>query len=603
MKKYIKELLILSAILFVGCGGDSSYEDISGAYTNKKLPTIEKNTIPDLLIVKDTSMGKVFRKIGDKGYGLELLKNEARFFYQKQLDMNMNLGYIDSIWNQVEEYCKFSDMCEIPNEKIIFTYTESLYKRDIKLLNEHMKKMKDKYRIVALKDNLKQIVGKKFKLGPAKLIIHKEGIYKYELITREKKGQEDGIYAEKSTVKWNEENKRYSIKEEINIYTENNISVEFKYEKKEAEKLSIFLINGLKERVRNKILELKEKEEKIYFKQTSDIYEMSFDQKNPTLRAVTEGYLGDSGGRLTRSDQEGVYKETFDSEGNTLTTIDCLPSNISDKMEDDFCKINDPSIVKGILSKNFYSLSLSFQDIGKYPYDALPNPKSAIKFYNDNRLHAVIDCSVFDADYKVSNRGIKFSNIRKTVSEDLKCLYNSVEKNFEDFLKKEYLFPEDGFNSAYGLWPTFDKIRKSDFNFEDFNQALYINKYVDSPLMNSVFRIHSASFMTNYITNHSYRFENKPKIKIVDDVITIELVDVTFEALVEVVDIKHIRFKNVHRYSKNNVVYLTEDEKIFASVIENFLKDIVSVIGTGIVDFRGKELRFKAYTSLDFEEL
>ena len=138
MRMFVKILLVVSGVLFVGCGGGSSKDggknlpETSTAYINKKLPVIQENSIPEILLDERSGnpkkIKKQYKKIGELSSGYTQLKEKATFFYEKQLQMNMELGYMDSVWKQIESHCKGKNICNIPNGEIVFTYTNALYR-------------------------------------------------------------------------------------------------------------------------------------------------------------------------------------------------------------------------------------------------------------------------------------------------------------------------------------------------------------------------------------------------------------------------------------------------------------------------------------------
>jgi hypothetical protein len=372
MKILLKMILVVSTVLLVGCGGGGSSENGSknpteetSSYINKKLPVIQENSIPDSLLDRKSSKSKKIKKqykeVGEQSSGYAQLKEKAAFFYKKQLQMNMELGYMDSIWEQIESYCHGKDICNVPSGKILFTYTNALYKRDIALITKYEEKTGIEYQNNGiLKEDLKTIIGQSAKLSSARLITDDEAEYTYVLSTEQLGDQEENPNLERSIVKWNDNNQNYFIREEVEGTIDGKSSgnpdwTQFEYLEIDGEKISKFSNADNFFRYDSEVLEFKEKEDGS----------IHFIQDNPSDFAAyhAEGTLANEGGEMTFSDTEGYYLyETFDTEGKILTTISCdgaitNPKNISDT---DSCSIQDPSVIKDILLKSIYSLAQPF---------------------------------------------------------------------------------------------------------------------------------------------------------------------------------------------------------------------------------------------------
>ena len=618
-------MLMASTVLLVGCGGgggastpsvvttdgDSNPPEVlETIYINQKLPVIQENSIPDTLLEVKTSNSKKtkkqYKEIGELSSGYTQLKIKAAFFYKKQLQMNLELGYMDSIWGQIESYCNGKDICNVPSGKITFTYTNALYKRDIELITKYEEKTGIEYQNNGiLKEDLKTIIGQSAKLSSAKLVTDDVAEYKYVLSTEQLGDQEENPNSERSIAKWNDDNNNYLMRVEIGE-TNGEISYsQFEYIEIDEEKRSRFTSNH--QGFYDESLEFKEKEDgSIYFVQ---------DNPDDFVTYHAEGFLNEEGGKMTFSDTEGYYLyETFGKDGNILTTISCHgvinnPQEISDT---DSCSIQDPSIIKKILVDNIYSLSQLFWDVSNALPTSGPEHQTMLKFDENNSLLAIVDCTTFNADYNVEEYGISFSNIKKIIATDLKCLYPQIQDNFETVINKGLPFmnavdnPVPGkrhFNTLFGFFPNLGSVSRADFNLTKFIEKLHADKYVDSPLMNSVFKIKSIQDYYHKEGGKRYLLIHTPNIKIEKKKIIIDLLDATFDADIIVLDPTHIKFVNINRVKKSNVSYpadKTNSDKVFTNVIEEFLNETIEVsLATtdyAFITFSGTNLTFRGST-------
>jgi hypothetical protein len=242
-----------------------------------------------------------------------------------------------------------------------------------------------------------------------------------------------------------------------------------------------------------------------------------------------------------------------------------------------------------------------------------------LKFDENDSMLAVVDCSTFVANYQIGEYGISFSNVKKTISPKLKCLYPQIQSNFEKVLKDGLPFmhavddPIKGnshFSTLFGFFPNLGSTSRVDFDLDKFYEDLHINEYVDSPLMNSVFEIKSVHDYSHKDGGQQYLLINAPQIKIENKKIIVDLLDATFDADIEVVDPTHIKFTNINRVNKSNVTYPddinltcveenvgteneciedpysdnTNSDKIFAGIIEDFLNETIKVY-SGVTDY------------------
>jgi len=644
MRIFVKILLVMSGVLFVGCGGGGGTSGDGGknppgssaVYINKKLPVIQENSIPEVLLegksVNSKKIKKQYKEIGELSSGYSELKKKAVFFYKKQLQMNMELGYMDSIWVQIESYCKGKDICNVPNGEIVFTYTKALYKRDIELITKYEEKTGIEYQNNGiLKEDLKTIIGQSAKLSSAKLVTDDEAEYKYVLSTEQLGDQEENPNVERSVVKWNDDNDNYFIREEVEGTINGKSSgkpdwTQFEYIETSGEKISKFVRKDNFLNYGNENLEFREKEDgSIYFVQ---------DEPNEYITYHAEGSLSEEGGKMTFSHTEGYYLyETFDRDGEILTTISCdgVINDLQNISDTDSCSIQDPSIIRDILLKNIYSLDQPFWDASNGLPTSGPEHHTMLKFDENDSLFAIVDCATFTANYKVEEYGISFSNIKKTIATDLKCLYPQIQDNFETVLNKGLPFmnavddPVPGkshFNTLFGFFPNLGSVSRADFNLTKFIEKLHADKYVDSPLMNSVFNIQSTQEYSHGAGGGGYLLLSSTSIKVEGSKIVVDLVDATFDADIEVVDPRHIKFMNVNRVNKSNVVYPDDvnltcieenvgtanecfndpysdsinSDKVFADIIEEFLDETIEVyLATtdySFITFFGSELSF-----------
>jgi len=607
-------MLIVSTVLLVGCGGGGTSKDggknpsgTISSYINKKLPVIQENSIPDILLDgKSSKSKKQYKEIGEQSSGYTQLKEKAAFFYKKQLQMNMELGYMDSIWEQIESYCKEKDICNVPNAEIVFTYTNALYKRDITLITKYEEKTGIEYQNNGiLKEDLKTIIGQSVKLSSAKLVTDDEAEYKYVLSTEQLGDQEENPNLERSIVKWNDDNDNYFIREEVEGTIDGKSSgkpdwTQFEYSEKDGEKVSIFVSKDNFLGYDNEHLEFREKDDEVHFVQ---------DEPNEYMDEASyyaEGVLSSIGGSMTVVGAGESTYEKFDENGLLLSTVKCLDivKDFNNIPEHAWCSINDPSLIKKYITKSVYGLGAAFGDDFGYiaSSDSDIVSKNMIKFDDNNTLFAIIDCTKFTADYTTSNKGIIFSNIVRTPLDNLMCLDSTNQDMFEEFLQQGY---NGGYDIAFDFWPMFDNLGTvTDFNMTQFYDLLNEGKFVNAPLINSVFDIKTTYDYTNVETGLYFKFEHKPNIKVEDEKIIIELLDANFTAELEVVDSRHIKFKNAIRTNKMNVIYPVDinetpcipvheedcmvdpydamfdtkyGERIFADIIEVFLDEVIEV--------------------------
>jgi len=292
-------------------------------------------------------------------------------------------------------------------------------------------------------------------------------------------------------------------------------------------------------------------------------------------------------------------------------------------------KVGYAYLAKFYMTQNIFEMGPAFNIDKDFTPLSSPEYKSIVAFSLDNEMLAVIDCSLFTADYIVEDYGIFFSNISREVSDDLKCLYSDVEDNFEKVLNKGIYFNNavyddnlqiSNYDPRFKLFPNFDVLSKvKDFNFTKFEEKLYKSEYVDSPLMNSVLNIQNAFEYKHVGIDKYFSFMTFPQIHIEDKRIYINLLDASFEADIIVVDATHIKFANVTRVNKENVTYPTDiecdsnaesenecledpytdnyfSEKFFADIVETFLHEIidVSLYSTDytFVQLKGSQLEF-----------
>jgi len=632
MRMLMKTVLVLSGLLLVGCGGGGAPQDLAQnqqdntlVYQNKTMPVISENTVPEVF----SNSAEVSNSIGNKSfklsktnevesYGFRELQKNMRFFYSMQLEMNMNLSYYDSIWNQIETYCGDSTTCEILDSKIVFTYTKALYNHDLELIELYQKKTSDYDSYADFIVNGKELIGTKIPLSSASLVRDQNTGYDYVLTSDILSMDEESPTVGTSTLKWNTDHSKYLLRDNYHVTGGDDIYVQFKYSDNIEQKESEFSTNNYYTSGTNAILRFIEKDKKIEFLENIDF--------GDGIVSYAEGYLDDNGGRMVSfTEPEGV-DERFDSEGNILTEIKCsdmihLDTDYTNLANDISCDIGDPVILKDIITKNVYSLgSAIFEDDATFTPTSVPSSKTMVKFEDNNTLFAIIDCSTFTADYNISNTGIKFSNIVRTISPELQCLYPKNEDKFEDFLKNGY---NQGYSTTFDFLPLFDNVGSAaDFNKTKFIEQLHADTFVDSPLMNSVFKIQSVTDYTNVKSGKYMVLLSDTQVKVENNKIIIDLLDAKFDADIEVVDPTHIKFVNVNRVNKTDVTYpedvnlscpeenldtpdecmedpytdSTNSDKIFADIVERFLNETVEVTGATtdytFINFIGSEISF-----------
>jgi hypothetical protein len=633
MKNAIKSLLVAVAMLVVGCGGDKNTKnDTDKAYQNQKLPSVKDEAIPDVLLGGNSSsslsQAKLSSQADEVSAGFTTLKEKAQFFYKKQLEINMELGYMDSVWGQIEDYCQGKSVCNIPSGKIVFTYTEALYARDMQLIETYEGKTGDTMTYGDYKNDMKSLVGTKFKLLSAKLTVDEGSEYTYVLETEHYGFQAENPNIEYAIVKWSDGGKQYLVREEIvgtidGKRTGTPSWVQYEYRESDGNSVNIFTAKDNFLGYDNEYLKFGENED-------GSIY---FTQDYPTDQGPfhAEGILTSEGGEVTFSGPEGYYlHETFDREGRILTSTSCNPENALDS---DSCSIQDPAVIKKILLENIYTLSSPFWGEDEETPTSAPVHHTMLRFDENDTMFAVVNCSTYVADYRVGEYGISFSNVKKTVSPELKCLYPQIQSNFEKMLENGLPFmqavddpihEDQHFNPAFGFFPNLESTSREDFNIESFYEKLYANEYVDSPLMNNVLKIRSASWYSNLNSGKYFLLLSSPEypeIHVENKKIHIDLIDATFDADIEVIDSTHIKFVNIHRVDKSDVEYpedtdsncqeedteegeceedpnydSTNSDKIFAGIVERFLNETISV-SSGVTDyfqirFTGSEMAF-----------
>jgi len=626
---------LVSLLLLVGCGGGGSESGNSPSrtqeiseeiYQNSNLPAM-KESVPSSLINKNNEReyNKVNQKVGDESTGFKLFQESLGYFYFKQMEMNMNLSYMDSVWSQIETYCQEKQSCLIPQNKIIFTYSQELYNHDIHLIEIYEEKSGDVKSFSILKDSLKAKIGEKSKLGEGKLVKLVDSPYDYELKVDISNVTFDNDKLITIT-KWNKENTLYEVREELidgynfdrgicnnrnsgiiylgfdynntldstdNLYTygyDMNCSSETIGVEEDAQSSYI-----QKHKQQIQLLELSDK-----IKLTEHISDKIIDGNyNTPLEFQAEGEVRENGGYMIFSDSEGYYyKEKFDLEGNILENINCMQESSNDF---DTCILNGVDSIKKIITNNVYEVGV-FSDT---PVNAIAT-HSAVFFNENNRLKAYINCSIFIADYSLDDKGITFSNIEEENNRSLVCLDNSYQANFRNFLEMGYQFSEEGYVVWNGLSAELDTIgKKSEFDESAFMRSLTKNRYVDSYTMNNIFKVTSwDNAFLNPTTNKNYFLGSTPSMYIQNEKIYIDLIDATFEADLNVVNNDVLQFMNVIKTTKTDVIYPTrsctnepglnecldgdtslayEDEE-FTRVIEEFLNKDVLVSNSGVVD-------------------
>ena len=601
-------------------------------YRIKKLPIIKESAIPKQVVVKKSATkqveARVYREIGQRSEGFTRLHEESKFFYQQQLMMNMDLGYIDSIWEQINSYCDNENSCAIPENQITFKYTKALYNRDSKLIKDYELKTKDTQIFLELKKSLKHNIGKEVKLGAIELTTKNSSKYHYTLKTHGLIKSEIKI---NSIIKWNEDNSSFSIQETfIDTRTDikepkNNKVVSYSFDSNNETKINKFTYYENFAETVNQEIEFIEKEDgSIYFNSNKKY-------KEANLNFHAEGSLAQFGGDITYSVEGNYLHETFDENGIIQTIIKCFNPNtdIKNINEGDFCEIQDTRIIKNYLTSHIFTLSMLFININDFTPTSSPQLHSYVKFDTNNSMVAVVNCTTFRARYKIGEYGITFDNISTEVDSSLKCLYPYAENNFDYILKNGQFynnsiddtdFEKSHFDMAYGLWPNFDSQDRNNFDFKEFYKKLHTKKYIDSPLIDAVFHIKHTYFFSD--SNYKlYRLSQDPQVIIEDNKIVIDILDAHFVADIEVVNPTHIKFNNIKRENKENAQYPNNDscsnseigsdeciedllidgqysDRVFAKNIEEFLNETIEVSAASTdyktIRFKGSNLIFEA---------
>lgn len=635
MHVFTKIITSVGLFVFIGCGGgggasDSSLDkdnSSSEIYENTTLPKIKDTTIPEVLLEKNrvnSSKVNIFSKNeNSKSNGFIQLRERVGDFYFRQMNMNINLSYVDSVWTQIESYCKDDEICNIPKDKIAFTYTQQLYNHDIKLISIYEQKSGDTISFRDTKETLKDKIGEKTMLGETTLITLEDSQFNYELKVDISNATIDNDNLT-TIVRWNDSKSLYQIREELlngyngdkGICTDRknsliysgfdynnsldlvNSTFEYGYDANCISTSSSFEGEVKNEYIQkhNRLFNLLELPNKIKITEHISDKIVSNEYHTP-LDYYLEGEVKENGGFVIASDTEGFYNhELFDIDGNIISEISCI-GDASHDLED--CTVAGVELIKSIVVKNFYKVGW----FDNSPINVVEE-HSAVFFNEDNTLNAFINCSTFKADYHLDNSGIVFSNIKEENNSSLVCLDDSYEKNFRSFLKKGYEFNSEGFVVWNGLSAELDVVdNKSKFDKDTFLSALTKNRYVDSYTMNNLFKVHSLGIreVFNPSENRTYFLSKQPNMKIENDKIYFDLIDATFEADIQVVDNDRIKFKNINKIDKENIVYphrdctnepgenecLDGDESLqyedngFANVIEKFLNSSVSVSNSG----------------------
>jgi hypothetical protein len=648
MNRIIQIVFLLGGLTFVGCGGGESTspegsgstelphlsgdepvnnneEMVNGMYENSHLPSLNNDTIPEALLRKKSELRyhKMYQKLPEKGNGLQLFQESLGYFYFKQMEMNMNLSYLDSVWKQIEMYCKEKTSCSIPKDIIEFTYTEALYNHDVQLIEIYEAKSGDLESFRDIKGVLKNRVGEMTKLGEAKLLTLSASSYDYELkvdISNVTLDNDELI----TITKWSRNHSVYQIREELfNGYNFDQgicrdresgvIYTEYDYNKSsqridnlytygydvicksetETNKSSTFL------QKHNHEIQLLELMDKIKLKEhISD--RIADENYNVPLNYYLEGELTEEGGYVLASDNEGFYNnEKFDTEGNIVSNISC----IGDKGNNlDDCTIKGEALIKSIVTENVYKVgwlyvSPSFNTLAEH---------SAVTFNEDNTLEALINCSIFKADYRLDNSGILFSHIQEESNTSLLCLDGSFAESFRIFLKNGHEFNDEGYVVWNGLIADLDVVeKKSKFDRNVFMANLTENRYVDSYTMSNLFKVTSwDGIFLNPMSNENYLLHSTPSMHVQNEKIYIDLIDANFEADIHVINNDLLRFSNIVKTDKKEVVYPTRtcsneaganecldgderlnyQDKLFRDVIQEFLNNDVQVSNSGVVD-------------------
>ena len=333
-----------------------------------------------------------------------------------------------------------------------------------------------------------------------------------------------------------------------------------------------------------------------------------------------EGELNEDGGYVISADSDGYYhNETFDREGNIIIVINCTSGVNTDKDNLEECSITGAEAIKNIITKNLYSVG---------PFILVPDinvmqTHSSVMFNEDNTFEAIVNCSRFQANYTIDNKGIWFSQIQEETNSSLTCLSKQQESNFNDFLKSGFSFGESGYVVWAGLMGELATIgEKSEFDKKDFINKLTENRYVDSITMNNIFNVKSwDGFFHNPSENKEYFLGTSSSMRIENEKIYIDLIDASFVADIQVIDNDNVKFTNVNRTNKNNVVYPSRncsdesgpdectdgydaskqfDDKIFTKVVEDFLNEGIMVSnegvpGNGRLWFHNENISFHSY--------
>jgi len=615
MKQLLQFFLIFILFLMVGCGsGGSSNSDepvIIEEYKNSTLPEISEKVIPDVLLDKSNKLSKK-----EKSNGFLNLRERVNYFYFRQINMNMELSYIDSVWNQIDTYCKGKKICDIPKDKISFTYTQSLYNHDIALIERYEKKSLNILLFKDAKKDLKDKIGEESFLGASRLTRLSNSNFDYKLqanisnITL----NDDNLT---TIINWNKRETLYSMREELYngengdrgicidrtgsvIYTgfDYNKSLEsidnsFSYGYK-ADCFSPDNVNSKYIQKYDTLLNLLELPTKIKLTEDSS-YKIISQEYNTPLNSHLEGEVTESGGYVISSDTEGFYiHEKFDIEGNIIDSINCIGDEDDDL---DSCIIRGKEAIKSIIVKNVYKVGV----FEKAPVNILAT-HSAVFFNEDNSLNAFINCSTFKADYLLDNKGITFSNIIEEQNSSLVCLDRSFEENFKSFLEKGYKFNDEGYIVWNGLSAELDTIgKKSEFDKKAFINKVTANRYVDSITMSNLFKVTGwDGLFSNPTENRNYSLSSSPSMYIKNQKIYIDLIDATFNADIVVIDNDTIQFTNIVKVAKDNLNYpsngcgnkpereecseMKYEDKSFTDIIEKFLNGDVLVSNSGVPD-------------------
>ena len=332
--------------------------------------------------------------------------------------------------------------------------------------------------------------------------------------------------------------------------------------------------------------------------------------------------------------QETLSTEALGQGEHTLVLTITDENGLSTSEEILIIKVGYAYAAKQYMIENIFKIGEPFSINKDITPLSAPQYKSMVAFSPDNEFLAIVDCSIFTADYIVEDYGIFFSNVTRELSDNLKCLYSDVEDNFEKVLNKGIYFnnavDDDNleirnYNPNYELFPNFDILSKvEDFNFTKFEEELSDGEYVDSPLMNSLFKTQYTFEYIHTDTDKNFHFKTSPKINIENKKIYIDLIDATFEADISVVDATHIEFDNITRINKNDVTYpvdiecdisLEEEciedpytdsyysEKFFADIVADFLEKKITVslksIDYSFLELRGSQLKFTTSSLLE----